>query len=327
MYKVTVIGGGTGSYTILTGLKNYPDLNLSAIIAMADDGGSTGILRDEQGALPPGDVRQCLVALSYSEEIWRQLFNHRFCEGSLAGQNFGNLFITALQQITGDFEKALQRAGEILRVKGDVIPVTLDDVRLIAKTPDGRTIIGEHEIDLKKQPIEAISFDPMPTANPRAIETILNSDLIVVCPGDIYTSILPNLLVENIADAFKDSQAIKVYVCNLMTQRNHTQGYRVVDFVRLLEKHLAQESVFDYVIYNNQIPAGPFLSSYAQEGEFPVGYSEEDFKNSRTKFLGQNLLSQKIPQKVKGDNLSRALIRHNPFTLASIIYNLLKKRE
>jgi len=326
MHKVTVIGGGTGSYTILTGLKNYPDLDLAAIVAMADDGGSTGILRDEQGALPPGDVRQCLVALSHSEEIWRQLFNHRFTEGSLAGQNFGNLFIAALQQITSDFEAALQRAGEILQVKGEVMPVTLDDVRLVAKTPDGQVIIGEHEIDLKRQPIKDISFQPNPSANPRAIERILASDLVVICPGDIYTSILPNLLVENIAQAFKDSRAIKAYVCNLMTQKNHTHGFRVIDFVRLLEKCLGQKNVFDYVIYNNQKPTAKFLASYAQEGEYPVKFAANDFRGRKTKFLGQNLLSQKIPQKVKGDNLSRALIRHNPFTLASVLYNLLKKR-
>ncbi|MBD3359674.1 MAG: uridine diphosphate-N-acetylglucosamine-binding protein YvcK [Candidatus Buchananbacteria bacterium] len=325
--KITVIGGGTGSYTILTGLRNYPDLDLAAIVAMADDGGSTGVLRDELGALPPGDVRQCLVALSHSEDIWRQLFNHRFTEGSLAGQSFGNLFITALQQITDDFETALQRAGELLQVKGEVIPVTLDDVRLVAKTPDGQVIIGEHQIDLKNQPIESISFEPYPSANQRAIERILASDLIVICPGDIYTSILPNLLVENISDAINDSRAIKVYICNLMTQKNHTHGFRIIDFICLLEKYMGQNEVFDYVIYNNQKPAEDFLLSYAQEGEYPVEFSEQDFQDRKTKFLGKNLLSQKIPHKVKGDNLTRALIRHNSFTIASILYDLLKKRE
>jgi len=156
MHRVTLIGGGTGSFTLLSGLKNYPDLDLAAIVNMADDGGSTGILRDELGALPPGDTRQCLVALSESAEIWRQLFNFRFSEGRMSGQNFGNLFITALEKITGSFENALSLAGELLQIKGQVIPVTLDNIRLIAQTDDNKQLIGENQIALKNHKIKSL---------------------------------------------------------------------------------------------------------------------------------------------------------------------------
>lgn len=327
MYRVTVIGGGTGSFTILSGLKNFPDLDLAAIITMFDDGGSSGTLRDELGALPPGDIRQCLVALSESDDIWRQVFNFRFTEGTFAGQNFGNLFITAFQQITGSFEMALNFAGEILKTKGKVIPVTLDDVRLIAHTPEGEIIIGEHNIDLKEKPIESLSFRPEPTPNPKAIERLLNSDMIVICPGDIYTSILPNLIVRSMAKTICASNALKVYICNIMTQKMHTASFRVIDFVKLLELYLGQKDIFDFVLYNSRKPNDEFLASYSQEGEFPVEFQKEDFEGRRTVFLGKDLLSQKIPQKVQGDNLKRALIRHDSIEVALTLYKLLKKRE
>jgi uncharacterized cofD-like protein len=214
MQQVAVIGGGTGSFTILSGLKNHNHLLLSSIVAMCDDGGSTGLLRDELGALPPGDTRQCLVALSESDEIWRELFKFRFSEGGLSGQNFGNLFITALEKLTGNFEKALLLAGKLLQTKGEVIPVTLDDIRLTATTTDGKKIVGEHNIDKKDQPIASVSFDHQPEPNPRAIRKILQSDMIVVCPGDIFTSILPIIMIRDIADAIRDSQAIRVYICD-----------------------------------------------------------------------------------------------------------------
>lgn len=322
LYKVTVIGGGTGSFTILTGLKNYPNLDLAAIVAMTDDGGSSGLLRDEQGVLPPGDSRQCLVALSESEDIWRRLFTHRFANGGLGGHNFGNLFITALEQITGSYEEALEWAGNLLKTKGQIIPVTLDDVRLVAQTQSGEKIIGEHNIDLKEEPISSIGFDKDPSPNPRAIKRILESDLIVIAPGDIYTSILPNLLVDGICSALKESRGKKIYVCNLMAQKSHTQNFKVIDFIRLFEKYNC-ENIFDYVVYNSKEPQKEFLQSYASEGEFPVKFSEEHFKSIKTKFLGRDILSQKVPKQVEGDKLIRALIRHDPYKTASVIYGIL----
>lgn len=327
MHKITIIGGGTGSFTILSGLKNHPNIDLTAIVTMTDNGGSSGLLRDELGALPAGDTRQCLVALSESADIWRKLFNYRFSEGSLAGQNFGNLFITAIEKITGNFEEALNLAGEILKVKENsrVVPVTLDNANLVAETLSGKIIKGEHNIDLKEQPLKSIMLQPEPSPNPEAIKRILESDLIVICPGDIYTSILPNLLVRSIAKSIKDSRAIKAYICNLMTQKNHTHGYSVIDFVELLEKYLGK-NVFDYVVYNVKKPSAKFLKSYAKEGEYPVAYDRKDFENRKTIFLGEDILSQKIPYRIKGDLLSRGLIRHDSIEIASILINLLLKR-
>jgi uncharacterized cofD-like protein len=326
--KVTLIGGGTGPYGILRGLKAHPDLDLAVIVTMFDDGGSTGTLRDELGALPPGDVRQCLVALSDESEDWRDIFDFRWAEGEgLKGHSLGNLIITALEKKHKSFEKALEVAKRILKVRGDVIPVTLDNICLVAETPIGKRIIGEHNIDLKKQPIKSLSFRPEPSVNPKAIERILKSDLIVICPGDLYTSILPNLMVRSMANAICVSNALKVYVCNIMTQKMHTAGFRVINFVELLEKYLGQKDIFDYVFYNTKTPSRKFLASYLQEGESPVKFLRKDFSRRKTKFVGQDFLSQKIPQKVEGDNLKRALIRHDPYEVALALKKLLKKRE
>jgi len=324
---VTTIGGGTGHNAVLSGLKMHTGIDLAAIVAMFDDGGSSGVLRDELGALPPGDSRQCLVALSQSEEIWRKLFNFRFVAGSLSGQNFGNLFITALQQITGSFEMALNLAGEILETKGKVIPVTLDDVRLVAHTPDGKVIIGEHQIDLKEMPINSLSFTAEPTPNPRAIERLLKSDMLVVCPGDLYANNLSILKVRSVAKTICASKALKVYLCNIMTQKMHTANFKVIDFVELYEKYLGQKDIFDYVFYNTKKPSQKFLASYLQEGESPVKFRCKDFIGRKTEFIGQDFLSQKIPQKVEGDNLKRALIRHDSYEVALALMKLLKKRE
>ncbi|OGY41951.1 MAG: hypothetical protein A2Y82_05190 [Candidatus Buchananbacteria bacterium RBG_13_36_9] len=328
MSKVTFIGGGTGPYGLLGALKSHPDLDLAVIVTMFDDGGSTGTLRDELGALPPGDVRQCLVALSEESEDWRGIFDFRWSEGEgLKGHSLGNLIITALEKKYKSFEKALEVAKRILKVRGDVIPVTLDNIRLVAQTPIGKRIIGEHNIDLKEQPIKSLSFRPEPSVNPKAIERILKSDLIVICPGDLYTSILPNLMVQSMANAIGVSNALKVYVCNLMTQKMHTEGFRVIHFVELLEKYLGQKDIFDFVLYNTKKPSQKFLASYLQEGESPVRYLRKDFANRRTEFIGQNFLSQKMPQKVEGDSLKRALIRHNAIEVALVLKKLLKKRE
>ncbi len=323
-YKVTVIGGGTGSFTVLTGLKNYADLDLAAIVAMTDDGGSTGSLRDELGVLPPGDIRQCLVALSHADDIWRRLFTYRFTNGGLQGHNFGNLFISALEQITGSFEQAIVLAGEILQTQGQVIPVTLDNVRLVATTSSGKRIIGEHRIDLKTTAIRDIFFAPEPTPNPKALERLLQSDLVVIGPGDIYTSLLPTLQVPGICNALQDARARKVYVCNVMTQPKHTDGFRVIDFVRLLEAKLGK-GVFDIVLYNTRKPSASFAKAYASEDEHPVLFHRRDFARSDFTFVGVDLLSQKVPQKVAGDKLSRALVRHDPYKTAHALYRLLKQ--
>ncbi|MFT4309006.1 MAG: gluconeogenesis factor YvcK family protein [Candidatus Woesearchaeota archaeon] len=324
--RITLIGGGTGSFTLLTGLKLYPDLELGAIVAMSDDGGSTGILRDEYGILPPGDIRQCLVALSESESIWRDLFAYRFNEGSLEGQSFGNMFIGTLEKITGDFEKALSLAGELLKIKGTVIPVTLDNVRLEGIGVNGNLVVGEKTIDTKKEKITNIRLVPEAYANPRAIKRILESDAIIIAPGDLYTSILPNLAVNGICDAIRNTGAIKILVVNLMCHKNHTDHLSVAGYVSLMEKYLGKET-FDYVLYNNVLPTSEFMSYYSMGGELPVSWEEDTFLEwKKTMFIGHSLISQRIPKRVEGDRIIRGLIRHDPMRTAALLYSLMVKK-
>lgn len=323
---ITIIGGGTGSFTILKGLKNYPDIKINSIVTMADDGGSTGILRDEYGVLPPGDIRQNLVALSHSDEIWRKLFSYRYKEGSLKGQNFGNIFLSTLEKVSGDFKTAIKMAEKILEVKGNVIPVTLENVRLKAITENNEIIEKEKNIDLKEKKIKKIFFDKEVEANEEAIKAILQSDLIVFSPGDLYTSLLPNLIVKGIKEALKDSKAKKVYVCNIMTQKNHTENFKITDFVKKIEEY-TYENILDYIIYNTKIPKKEFLEYYSNEGEKLVIVDKENFKTKKAKFIGEELISEKIPKKVEGDKIIRALIRHDPYKTANIIYSILKEKN
>src|SRR5688572_17972625 len=218
MKSVVTIGGGTGQFTLLSGLKKFP-VNLTAIVNMADDGGSTGVLRDELGVLPPGDVRQCLVALSEAPEELRDLFNYRFDEGSLKGHSFGNLFLSAVQKKTNNFGEAIRIAGDILRIKGQVIPITLDNVRLAISWSDGTTVQGEGRIDImhfvKEKGLPRLYLEPKAVINPAAERAIANADAIIIAPGDLYTSLGPLLIVQGVAEALLASNATKIYVSNL----------------------------------------------------------------------------------------------------------------
>lgn len=229
MKKIVTIGGGTGNFTVLRGLKRY-DIDISAIVSMADDGGSTGILRDELGVLPPGDVRQCLVALSDSSRLMRSLMNYRFEQGGLGGHSFGNLLLSALEKVTGSFEKAVEEVGKILFIKGKVIPVTTHQVRLKMILRNCKILEGEREIYLSQE-IEngysSIYLEPYPKANPHAIAEMKNADLIVVGPGGLHTSLIPNLLVEGFSEALRQSDAKKVFIANLMNRKGQTTGFKV----------------------------------------------------------------------------------------------------
>src|SRR3989344_3684289 len=308
MRKVVVMGGGTGTFTILTGLKKYP-VALTALVAMADDGGSTGVLRDELGVLPPGDVRQCLVALSRESKLMRELMNYRFEKGSLKGHNFGNLFLSALEKFTGSFDKAIEKASEILRTEGKVIPSTLDKVVLIAELATGRKIISESRIY---------------EANPKALRALKEADVIVMAPGHFYASIIPNLLVQGIPQSICKSRAKKIFICNLMTKYGQTDTFSVYDFVDQTKKFLGCD--FDYVIYNNRQPSAWLLKRYAREKEHLVSTVLKKQKNVyKEKFIGGNLLNQKIAATKYPDLLKRNLIRHNPEATARLIMKLLKK--
>ncbi|MCL2110529.1 YvcK family protein [Microgenomates group bacterium] len=321
--KVVVIGGGTGSFVVLSGLKNYFN-DLTALVTMADDGGSTGQLRDELGVLPPGDVRQCLVALARSPKV-RDLFNFRFEEGSLKGHSFGNLFLTALEKMTGDFRAGVELATEVLEVVGRVEPITLDKVTLVIQ--DGNKIVrGQRKIDdgafVANRP-ELWLEPPNSTANPAAKEAIKQAALIVIAPGSLYTSLGAALVVPEIGAALKKSPAKKVYVCNLMNKSGQTDGFTVQDYANELER-MAGEQFLDYVIYNTTKPQPQLLKKYAVEGELPVDLG----KKTKTHYalIGADLLADKIWQgKSSADALAqtRTLIRHHPDHLAKQIVNIL----
>src|SRR3989338_8459514 len=219
--KIVVIGGGTGTFTVLSGLKHY-HAELTAIGTMADNGGSTGRLRDEFGVLPPGDLRQCLVALSEADTVMRKLFNHRYEHGDLAGHNFGNIFISTLEQVTGSLDKALHVAGKILQIHGQVIPVTLDKVRLVAELKNGKVLKGESALSdyqlVSRFGIKKIYLAPKAKANPEALRAIMEADLVIVGPGNLYASLIPNFLVHGVGNALVKSGAKKVYIANLMNK-------------------------------------------------------------------------------------------------------------
>jgi uncharacterized cofD-like protein len=252
--RVVAIGGGHGLATLLRGMKNYTH-NITAIVTVADDGGSSGRLRQTMGILPPGDIRNCLAALSNDEAMLSQLFQYRFPNGTkgLEGHSFGNLFITALAEISGSFEEAVAESGRVLSVSGRVLPSTLHDVRLIAdvKMPDSASeirVIGESSIPDSPGIVRRVWLEPnSPLAFPKALQAILNADMIVIGPGSLYTSILPNLLVPDIAAAIRSSRALKIYVCNVATEQGETDDYTCGDHVRALIKH-AGEGLFDIIV-------------------------------------------------------------------------------
>jgi uncharacterized cofD-like protein len=268
--KIVVIGGGTGLSTLLRGLKEYTS-NITAIVTVADSGGSSGRIRSELNELPPGDIRNCLVALADAEPLMGKLFQYRFKEGEgLTGHNFGNLFITALSKITGDFEKAIKESSEVLAIRGQVIPSTLDKVTLVAEYDNGDLGRGEAQIPKSGKPIRKVYLDP---PNPRppdeATNAIGRADLIVLGPGSLYTSVMPNLLIKGILKAVLDSSAVKVYVCNVMTEAGETDGYSAYNHLDALTRHTDKDIVKYCLINTGRIPP-EVLDKYKQEGAEPV---------------------------------------------------------
>ncbi len=310
------MGGGTGNFTVLRGLKKHA-VDLSAIVSMADDGGSTGILRDELGVLPPGDVRQCLVALSDSSRLMRSLMNYRFENGGLGGHSLGNLILSALEKVTGSFERAVEEMGRILYIKGKVIPVTTHQVRLKMILKDRKLLEGEKEIYLSHdidKGYSKIYLEPFPEPNPHALSEIINADLVVIGPGGLHTSIIPNLLVDGVSKALRESQAKKVFICNLMNRRGQTTGYKVSDYLKEIV-HYLEKDVFDYILVNNQTPDPALIERYAEEGELV----ENDIDDPR--IVSANLLGE-LTEKRKGDIMRRSLIRHNSTQVTKEIMNI-----
>lgn len=315
-----VIGGGTGNFVVLSGLKNYP-VELSAIVSMADDGGSTGILRDELGVLPPGDVRQCLVALSDSSRLMRNLMNYRFENGGLGGHSFGNLFLSALEKVTGSFEKAVEEMGRVMSIKGKVIPVTTHQVRLKMILNSGKVLEGEGQIFTSTEidkGFQSIFLEPIPEVNRKAIDEIMNADLVVVGPGGLYTSLIPNLLVEGVARALRETKAKKVFIVNLMNRRGQTNGFTVGHYIREMKRFTGVD-VFDFILVNNGKPKKELIEKYAVEGEMVQNDLTAD-----SRLVLADLLSEVKSEYQDTDVLAkhRAFIRHDSGKLAKELMNI-----
>lgn len=329
MKKVVTIGGGTGSFTLLSGLKKYP-IELSAIVSMADDGGSTGILRDELGVLPPGDVRQCLVALSDSSETLRQLMHYRFENGGLSGHSFGNLFLSALEKVTGTFAGGVAEAAKILNVKGEVIPVTATDTSLKIELRDGKILSGEHEVNANlkvgEKGIRRTFLEPAARANPRAIRKILEADLIVIGPGNHYCSIVPNLLVRGIPEAIRRSKALVAYNCNLVNKRGHTDGFTLERYADEINRFLGAERI-DFVTFNTKKPPRALVMKYSKEDGELVGCADDDAAERRYRVLRGDFLGRRPARAASADAIGhmRAFIRHDTDRLAEILMTLLRR--
>ena len=320
--KIVVVGGGTGLSTMLRGLKKYTD-NITAIVTVADNGGGSGVLRDEMGILPPGDIRNCVLALAETEPLMEKLLSYRFTEGSLSGQSFGNLFLAAMNGVCGGYIEAVRNVSDILSVKGTVLPVTLDDININAHLYDGSVIEGEKNISaglkLGDKRIERIELVPKNAKIlPDAKAAIADADLIVLGPGSIYTSVIPNLLVKGVYKAIKRANAKVVYVCNIMSQPGESDNMTAYDHVEAIYRHSC-EGLIDICIANTQDLPERMKKSYNPQNSSRVVIDDKKFKKEKIKLINRDLVSVK----------NNKYIRHNYNELAKVIFEecLNEKKE
>ena len=316
--KIVAIGGGTGLSTLLRGLKLY-SANLTAIVTVADDGGSSGRLRRDFGVLPPGDIRNCIAALADEEKLLTELFQYRFEAGDgLMGHSFGNLFLTAMSEITGDLERAVVASSKVLAIRGRVLPATLTDVALWAKLADGRIIEGESSIgESDGQIIEIGCIPANPPALPAAIAAIQDADYIIMGPGSLYTSVISNLLVPEIAEAIAARHVPRIYVCNIMTQPGETTGYTVADHIESIDRSCGQK-LFDAVLVQKNPPSAGCLQYYAEENSYPVLLDRDDVKQLERSIFAVNVMEE--------DPDTRYL-RHNPRRLAKALIHFYRRAQ
>lgn len=323
--NIVTVGGGTGSYTVLLGLKNIPDISITALVSMADDGGSTGVLRDELGVLPAGDVRQCLVALSEHSDIVRKLMNYRFENGGLSGHNFGNIFLAALEKVTGNFVKGVEIASEILKVDGNVVPTTSNKAELVMTLSDGTVFEGENNIqnaDLQTVGIKNFVYKNNVNLNENAGRAILEADYIILGPGNYYCSIIPNLIVSGFKEAINKSNAKIIFPVNLTNKSGHTIGWKVSDYVKDVEKYLGKP--IDFILVNKDKLSEEQIEHYKQiEGEGVL--IEDNFEDTRV--IRASVLSHVIFEKAKEDVLpsTKGFIRHDSAKLAECIKKIINK--
>ena len=320
--KIVAIGGGTGLSTMLKGIKKITN-NITAVVTVGDDGGSSGKLREELGVLPPGDIRSCIAALADDEDLVAKLFQYRFkdCAG-LSGHSFGNLFLTAMCSITGDMVRAVKESSKVLSIRGRVLPSTLDDMRLVAEMDDGSIIKGESNIPESGKKIKRLFSEP---GNCKALEDVIwaihDADLIILGPGSLYTSVIPNLLIKDIAKAVNDSKAKKIYVCNIMTQPGETDGFSVSDHIKTLIKHAKFDKIMDAVLVNNDLPT-ELLAPYKDAGSEPVVVDKDEINRMGIEIVQKNLIEDK-----RYEDGHSSFVRHPPSRLARIIYYWYRKKE
>jgi uncharacterized cofD-like protein len=311
--EIVAFGGGTGLSNLLRGLKKNSD-NLTAVVTVADDGGSSGRLRNEMGILPPGDIRNCLVALADREPLMEKLFQHRFeSEGGLEGHSFGNLYIAAMTEVLGDFEEAVRASSKVLAIRGKVLPATNEDIKLGAVYHDQEKRMGESAIPVCDKEIDKVFLYPEnASTTPEVRESIRKADVIIIGPGSLYTSILPNLLVKGITEEIKNTDALKLYVCNVMTQPGETDNYTAADHAKAIIDHCGP-GIFDYIIVNNRQGTKELQKKYEAEGAYPVKIDHQRLKDLGVKIIEADLLKK------------NSYLRHDPDELAQLIYELNKK--
>ena len=315
--KVVVIGGGTGQSVFLRGLKKKTQ-NITAVVTVADDGGGSGVLREDLGMLPPGDIRNCLLALANIEPTMREVMQYRFTEGALKGQSFGNLFLAAMNGLYGNFEIALYKMSQIFAITGKVLPVSLDDINLIAELKNGKIVKGESKIPKQckkdKTSIDRVYLDK-PDATPleEVINSIEDADIIIMGPGSLYTSIIPNLLVRGVVEAIEKSKAPKVYVCNIMTQPGESDNYNVLDHVNTIVNH-TDKNIIDYVISNNELLPKTMLERYQKDGSTQVLLDENQKKS--LKIMGAKTIEENLIE------IKNNYIRHDASHISDIVINL-----
>lgn len=302
--NIVALGGGSGLSTLLRGLKVYNN-NITAIVNVADDGGSSGKLRNELGVLPPGDIRNCLVALSEEESLMSRLFQYRFpSKGSLSGHSFGNLFLTAMSAISGGFDNAISRSAEVLAIRGRVLPVTLASVSLRAELENGKKLSGECNVSKTKEKIKKIELFPYnPLAAPNVLETIKKADIIIFGPGSLYTSIIVNFLVDGVVDTIKDSNAYKIYICNIMTQPGETEGYTLSEHIEAIEQH-SYKGIIDCVLANKGKVPENLLKRYKKHGAHQVVLDKVKVKTVKS-----DLSSDKIYAHHDSKKLAKAIMK------------------
>lgn len=310
--KVVVIGGGTGMPVLLRGLKNFP-IDLVAVVTVADDGGSTGRLRDEMAIPAPGDIRNVIAALSDAEPMLVELFQHRFQDGNgLSGHSLGNLLLAAMTSVTGDFYDGIKEISRVLNVKGKIYPISTEKISLHAKMKDGTIVSGESNIPLSSKEIDHVFLRPEPIKPfSHAVQAILDADLIVVGPGSLYTSIMPNLIVPSVQEALEMTNAKIVYICNLMTQAGETTGYKASDHVEAIHRHVGRGILHSIVVHNEPIKE-TVKEKYAEENAEPVIYDIDRLLSLGLEIIEGDIVNRRYPT-----------VRHDTDKIAELLYSLL----